>query len=170
VVDEQIRGQRQLKARLPASYRKIIIVKEPQPEPLIEPTDRDIDRPLREQAEPRKLAHREPLPSMLLSPSPGKGLHLFQILIRGTDQENGAGFDQQCGTAYHDEVTYEKVGAQISVARHAVKSAESGWSQGVARWDAAWPGQPGIAAQCAARDGWDHRQFTRRGLPRAKTG
>ena len=60
---------------------------------------------------------------------------LVDMLIRwhnGTDQENSASFDQQGGAVRHDRARFEEIGAWISVARHAVKSAEVGWTQDVA--------------------------------------
>ena len=68
VVNEQIMGDRQLKSRPPRPFGEIVIIKESQSKPFIEPADRVINSPFHEQAESRQLGHGEPLPAMLVAP------------------------------------------------------------------------------------------------------
>ena len=65
VVHEQVMGDRELESRPPRPFREIVIIKESQSKPFIEPADRVINSPLHEQAESRQLGHGEPLPAML---------------------------------------------------------------------------------------------------------
>jgi hypothetical protein len=51
---------------------------------------------------------------------------------RDTDQEVSASFDQEGGADWFHQVVCVEIGARIGIARHAVKSAESGRGQDVA--------------------------------------
>ena len=82
MVNEQIMCHRQFKPGPPRPLGEIIVIKEPEPKPLIEPADLVINGPLHEQTKPRKLGHGEPLLAMLVAPSPGKPVHLRDIVIR----------------------------------------------------------------------------------------
>jgi hypothetical protein len=81
VVDEQVMGDSQLKTGTAGALGQVVVVEEPQAEPFIQSTDRLVDPPLHEKAEPRELAHREPLPSVLFSPSACEYMHLIHILV-----------------------------------------------------------------------------------------
>ena len=82
MMNKEVVGDGQFKAGPPRPDGQIIVIEEPQPEPLVEPADRLINDPLHEQAEPGYLSRREPLPAMLLAPSPRKTIHLLQPLVR----------------------------------------------------------------------------------------
>src|SRR5208337_5316884 len=66
VVDEQVMSHGQLETGPACSLGQVIVVEQPQPELLVEPADGFVDCSLHEQAEPGKLARREPLPPMLI--------------------------------------------------------------------------------------------------------
>ena len=52
VVDEQIVSNRQVEARAAGALSEVVIVEEPEPEPLVEPPDLLVDGPLHEQTAP----------------------------------------------------------------------------------------------------------------------
>jgi hypothetical protein len=52
--------------------------------------------------------------------------------VDDTDQEVSASFDQEGGADWFHQVVCVEIGARIGIARHAVKSAESGRGQDVA--------------------------------------
>src|SRR5208283_2958953 len=66
MVDEQVVRNCKLKSSPPGSLGQVIVIEEPQAESLIEPADRLINSALHEQAEPRQLSRREPLPAVLV--------------------------------------------------------------------------------------------------------
>ncbi len=53
------------------------------------------------------------------------------LALDGTDREISAIFDQEGGAVPHDEVRFGEIGAGLSIARHALKSAEFNWSRDV---------------------------------------
>ncbi len=81
MVHEQIMGDRQLKSRPPRPLGEIVVIKESQSKPFIEPTDRLVNGPLHEQAKSRQLRRGEPLPAMLVAPVRGKAMHLADVAI-----------------------------------------------------------------------------------------
>ena len=52
MMNEQVMGDRQLKAGVACPLGQVIVIEEPQPEPFIQPADFLIDSPLQEQAKP----------------------------------------------------------------------------------------------------------------------
>jgi hypothetical protein len=61
MVDEKVVGDGQLKPGAPRPLGQVVKIEEPQREPLVEPTDRVLDRPLHELAEPRHSLHSQTL-------------------------------------------------------------------------------------------------------------
>jgi zinc-finger binding domain of transposase IS66 len=81
VMNEQVMCDSQLESSPPRPLGEIIIIKEPQSEPLIEPPDRIKDSTFHEQTKPGEFRHRVPLPQMLIAPPPCKPAHFIQIPI-----------------------------------------------------------------------------------------
>ena len=81
MVREQIMGDRQLKSCPPRPLGEVVIIKESQSKPFIEPTDRRVNSRLHEQAESRQLGHGKPLPAMLVAPSTRKAMHLADVAV-----------------------------------------------------------------------------------------
>ena len=82
VVHEQVMSDSQLKFGLARAVGEIIVVKEPESKPFIEPADRFINGSLHEQTKPRKFGHGEPLPAMPVAPCTSEGMHLADVAIR----------------------------------------------------------------------------------------
>ncbi len=89
MVDEQVARHRQLEAGALRPHGQVVVVEEPEAEPLVQPTEAFVDLPRHEQAEARQLRDTEPLPAMLIAPSPGEGVHLIQVAIRHVLHELG---------------------------------------------------------------------------------
>ena len=58
VVDEQVMGHGQLEPGPTRPLGQVVVVEEPQPEPLVQPADGVVHGPLHQQAEPRQLRTR----------------------------------------------------------------------------------------------------------------
>jgi hypothetical protein len=82
MVDEQVTSDRKLKPCAAGPFGEILVVKEPESKPFVEPTDLHINGSLHEQAKSRQLAHAEPAPAMLIAPCAGKAMHFIQIVVR----------------------------------------------------------------------------------------
>ncbi len=68
MVNEEIMRDRELESRPPRPLGEVVVIKESQSKPFIEPTDRLVNGPLHEQAKSRQLGHSEPLPAMVFAP------------------------------------------------------------------------------------------------------
>ena len=82
MMHKQIMGYCQLKPRPPRPLGEIIVIKQPQPKPLIEPANLVINGPLHEQTKPRKLGHGKPLLATFVAPLLCEPVHLVDIAIR----------------------------------------------------------------------------------------
>lgn len=67
-------------------------------------------------------------------------------------------------------MSFEEMGAGINVARHALKNAESGWTQDVAWPSLAQTDRPGVRDRWADVADGTTAKFIHRGLSRAATG
>jgi hypothetical protein len=81
-MNEQVMRHGQFKPGPPRPLGKIVVIKEPQPKPLVEPADLSINGPFHEQAKARQLGHGEPLPAMLIASPASKRMHVQDITIR----------------------------------------------------------------------------------------
>ena len=87
VVDEQVVRHGQLEPRPPRPQGQVVVVEEPQPEPLVQPADGLVHGPRHQQAEAGELARGEPLPAVLVAPAPGEGVHRVEVAIGDVGDE-----------------------------------------------------------------------------------
>jgi hypothetical protein len=117
MMNEQVMRHSQLKARLPRPFGEVIVIKEPQSKPFVEPADLSINGPFHEQAKSRQLGHGKPLPAMLIAPPASKRMQVLDITIRHSLDQLRRRRIVGHGTNEADRATRC---ARVSVTRHDV--------------------------------------------------